>query len=74
MQIEEWLSQNKKTQAELALIIRRDRVRAHRIAHGAIPNKEEMQLITHATGGAVTANDFYGIEPLNGHKRKRSRT
>lgn len=29
--------------------------------HEKIPNKESMQKIFKATGGLVTANDFYGI-------------
>lgn len=68
MHISEWLSKNNKKQADLARIIKRgeevtkrDRVRAHRIFHGSMPNEEEMPKIFNDTRGQVTANDFYGI-------------
>jgi hypothetical protein len=70
MLITEWLKHCKKTQADLARIIKRDRVRAHRIIkQKAMPNEQEMKLIFEATGGAVTANDFYRL-PI---KSKRSK-
>lgn len=70
MLITEWLKHYKKTQADLGRIIKRDRVRAHRIIkQKAIPNEEEMKLIFEATGGAVTANDFYKLT----FKTKRSK-
>lgn len=55
-------------QSDLAEIIKRedevtdrDRVRAHRIWHGAKPKDEEMLLIFQASKGKVTANDFYNL-------------
>jgi predicted XRE-type DNA-binding protein len=62
MQIQEWLSQNNKNQADLARMIGRDRVRAHRIVtKGSKPTDEEMLNIFNATSGQVTANDFYEL-------------
>lgn len=64
MQISLWLSKENKTQADLARIIKRDRVRAHRIVKkGAKPNDEEMALIVEASGGTVTPYDFYHLPP-----------
>jgi hypothetical protein len=70
MTLIEWLSSSEKTQADLAEIIKqdatveqRDKVRAHRIYHGAIPNEYEMPRIYAASGGKVTANDFYKLPP-----------
>jgi hypothetical protein len=44
-------------------------VRAHRIWHGAIPNDNDIKVIYSATKGAVSANDFYGLNPKPTKKR-----
>ncbi len=62
MQISEWLSITNQTQSDLARIIGRNKIRAHRIVNKGIkPNDEEMRLIFEATGGQVSANDFYKL-------------
>jgi hypothetical protein len=68
MHISDWLVTNGMDQGDLARIIKRgsrveprDRVRAHRIFHGAIPNEKEMPKIFQATGGEVPPNSFYNL-------------
>ncbi len=61
MKLTEWMEQKRKTQAELAEVIGRNKTRASRIYNGAIPNEEEMPLIAQWTLGDVQPNDFYDI-------------
>ena len=55
------MKERKKTQADLAEVIDRDKTRANRICNGAIPNEEEMPLIVAWTLGLVQPNDFYDV-------------
>lgn len=72
MKITEW----SPNQIHLAEIIKRgkkvtdrDRVRAHRLWHGAKPKEQEIQVIYEASNGLVDANSFYELE-----KKTKSKT
>lgn len=60
MKLAAWLEANNKTPSDLAVDIGEPAVNVWRYANGKrIPNKETMPKIVAATGGEVTANDFY---------------
>lgn len=62
MTLKEWLAANDVTVAAFATEIGRASETVRRYAAGErIPDKLTMPLIAHATRGAVTANDFFGI-------------
>lgn len=67
MDITKW-SQNQGHLAEVIkrgkVVTDRDKVRAHRIWHGATPKREEMLKIFTASNGLVTANDFFGLPAI----------
>lgn len=74
MHISHWMKEENITQSALGKIIKRDRVRAHRIVHGAKPDDEEMNLIYQASKGRVDANSFYKLKHINGainHKNRK---
>lgn len=63
MKLRDWLDANGVTVPELATRINRTPEAVRRYANGErIPDREAMPLIAAETGGAVTANDFFGIE------------
>lgn len=63
MLLRDWLSANEKTNGEFGQTIGRTAEAVRRYASGErIPDRETMPLIVEATGGEVTANDFFGIE------------
>jgi transcriptional regulator with XRE-family HTH domain len=63
MTLAEWLKGKKLSNAEFAAKIERTAEAVRRYANGErIPDKETMPLIAQATGGDVTANDFFGID------------
>lgn len=63
MTLRDWLDANSKSNAQLAEKIGRTAEAVRRYAAGdRIPDRETMPLIVDATGGQVTANDFFGIE------------
>jgi hypothetical protein len=53
------MDERKKTQADLAEAIGRNKTRANRIYNGAIPNEQEMPMIEAWTQGLVQPNDFF---------------
>ena len=62
MKIDSYLRQKNISGADLARAIGKSRATAHRIITGErLPDRESMQAIYKFTGGAVTANDFYGL-------------
>lgn len=64
MTLKEWLADNDITVAQFASRINRAPESVRRYVSGdRIPDKETMPVIVAETGGAVTANDFFGISP-----------
>lgn len=65
MKLSEHLTKHRISQAAFARTIKELPQTVGRYVHGdRIPESEVMQKIAEATHGAVTANDFYGIEPF----------
>lgn len=63
MTLKDWLTANDKNNAQFGEMIGRSAEAVRRYASGdRIPDRETMPLIVAATGGCVTANDFFGIE------------
>lgn len=64
MTLKEWLAANETSHVEFAKTIGRSAEAVRRYMNGErIPDRETMPLIVEHTGGDVTANDFFGIEP-----------
>lgn len=62
MQLTQWLSIHDLTAAEFGRRVGVGRATALRYAKGQrIPDRDVMARIVRETGGAVTANDFYGV-------------
>lgn len=62
MTLGEWLEDTGKTIPQFATEIGRTPEAVRRYVSGArIPDRDTMPLIATATGGKVTANDFFGI-------------
>ncbi len=67
MRLSDWLKENNVSNAEFGRRIDRTAEAIRRYAAGdRIPDRETMPLIAEATGGVVTANDFYGTAPADG--------
>lgn len=63
MKLRDWLDDNSVSVPEFATRIGRTPEAVRRYTNGErIPDREAMPLIAAETGGAVTANDFFGIE------------
>lgn len=63
MKLRSWRKSEGLTLATLAERIETDEASLSRYERGErMPNQETMRKIAQVTGGAVTANDFYGIE------------
>lgn len=61
MRLSDWLKDNNVSNAEFGRRIERTAEAIRRYAAGdRIPDRDTMPLIVEATGGKVTANDFYG--------------
>lgn len=64
MQLKDWLEKHGVNNADFGRKIDRSAEAVRRYANGErIPDRETMPLIVDATAGAVTANDFFGIDP-----------
>lgn len=64
MRLSDFLDQKQLTNAAFGARIGVSRQTVLRYRRGdRIPGKAEMALISEATAGAVTANDFYGVTP-----------
>lgn len=64
MTLKEWLESNDLSHVDFALRIGRTNEAVRRYVNGErIPDRDTMPLIVEATGGCVTPNDFFGIEP-----------
>jgi transcriptional regulator with XRE-family HTH domain len=64
MTLRDWLSNHEITVPQFAARIGRTPESVRRYAAGErIPDKDTMPIIASETGGQVTANDFFGIEP-----------
>lgn len=61
MKLETYLSERSISDATFAQAIGVDRSSISRMRRGQIPSKDVMVKIADATGGKVTANDFFGI-------------
>ena len=62
MTLQDWLTAQDLSPAAFARKIGKPQATVQRYVSGKrIPQPEEMALIVKETGGAVTANDFYGI-------------
>jgi transcriptional regulator with XRE-family HTH domain len=60
--LKEWLESKGRTHVDFATEINRTTEAVRRYCNGdRIPDRETMPLIVDATGGEVTANDFFGI-------------
>ncbi|WP_184048754.1 helix-turn-helix domain-containing protein [Roseospira visakhapatnamensis] len=63
MQLRAWRLANGLTVAEFALRVRRSIHAIRKYENGTrIPDRDTMAAIHRATAGAVTPNDFYGVE------------
>ena len=62
MKLDQYLSELGLTEAEFARLTGLYQSTVHRLKRGQIPGPATMARVTEATGGKVTANDFYGIE------------
>ncbi len=63
MTLKEWLADKQLSHIEFAKHISRTPEAVRRYVNGErIPDKATMPVIAEKTGGAVTANDFFGIE------------
>lgn len=61
MTIKEYLKASRLTEAVFAERIGVGQSTVNRLRNGQIPGKALMARIYEETGGAVTANDFYGL-------------
>tara|TARA_R110002074_G_scaffold262994_2_gene435146 strand:- start:23050 stop:23271 length:222 start_codon:yes stop_codon:yes gene_type:complete len=62
MQLSTYLSEQAMSDADFATLVGVDRSSIHRMRNGKqMPSVEVMRAIAEKTGGAVTANDFFGI-------------
>lgn len=61
MTLENYLHEAQTSPAQFARAIKRSRQTVSRYLKGRIPDSETIVRIALATGGKVTANDFYGI-------------
>lgn len=63
MTLKEWLAARDRSIIEFAREIERTAEAVRRYANGdRIPDRDTMPRIVKATGGEVTANDFFGID------------
>lgn len=62
MTVDEWLRTNDVTEAEFAERIGSSQAAVNRYRKGRIPEPRVMRRILTATAGAVTPNDFYGLQ------------
>ena len=60
MKFADWLTQNSLTLTAAAALLEIDPTNVRRCARGQIPKPPLMRRIARVSGGAVTANDFYG--------------
>jgi len=63
MKLDQYLAELGLTEAEFARLTGLYQSTIHRLKRGQIPGPATMAKIVAATGGKVSANDFYGIEP-----------
>lgn len=71
MDIPDWMESEKLSQRDIAAIIKRNEVRAHRIIRKkCLPTREEMLLIYLDSNGKVDGNDIYGL-PKRAKRPKR---
>jgi len=64
MTLRDWLADNGVSNAEFGRRIDRTAEAVRRYASGErIPDRETMPMIMRVTGGEVSANDFFGLEP-----------
>lgn len=62
MNLDTYLHENRMTEAAFAALIGINQSAVHRLRKGgALPSKETMRAIHKATGGQVTAAEFYGL-------------
>lgn len=62
MTLKDWLATKDISNADFGAKICRTAEAVRRYANGErIPDRETMPLIVEATGGEVTANDFFGV-------------
>ena len=61
MKPDEYLEKNKLLQKEFADMLGKSKVYVHRLIKGAIPTKEDMELIVRVTNGEIQPNDFYDL-------------
>ncbi len=60
--LDRFLADNQMTNTAFARVIGVDQSTVHRLRKGQIPGKELMAVIFEKTGGAVRADDFFGID------------
>ena len=61
MTLDQWLQANDVTESDFAKRISSSQASVNRYRKGRIPEPKVMRRIFAATGGAVTADDFYGF-------------
>lgn len=62
MRLSEWLKAKKISVLDFAKKAGVSSMTVYRWQEDTIPDREKMQKIVELTGGAVTANDFYGLK------------
>lgn len=63
MKLDDWMKREGLNDAEFGLLIERPAQTVHRYRKGQrIPDRDTMPRIVRATGGEVTANDFFDLE------------
>ena len=66
MNLDTYLHENKLTEAAFAAKIGIDQSAVHRLRKGGrLPSQDTMRAIHEATGGLVTAAEFYGLPDAN---------
>jgi transcriptional regulator with XRE-family HTH domain len=73
MTLTEYLHANDLTASEFARRMGVSPQAVHRYCDGGrVPRKPEMEKILDLTDGLVTPNDFFGVPPCSGPKRRRA--
>ena len=62
MTLDQYLAENKLTEAEFASRVGATQPNIHRLRKGQIPGKELMAAIVDKTGGQVRPDDFFGVQ------------
>ena len=77
MKLRDYLIAERLTEAAFADLIGISQPSVNALCTGSVPNPKTAAAIVTATGGLVTPNDFYGVEPVvkrrDAPKRRKKR-